>query len=238
MSIILTYLFCFISIIIVAETGIIFRNNSLSQFSKDEGIGSTKKIIGCELAKTLSNQSDLKNIKISKLNAKKTNYYSVKYNVIKLSPITHNSYELSQLSIATHCFRQAKFAQKNTLFNMLYIVVNFISKLISGLYLPAILILSITMPSKSESLKTKLLLALLATYIVVYLIELAIYFIKKARTQQIVKDLEKTNLFDNDELYVMSNQLKCICKLEFFDYSFYTFFLFKILNLDNIFKQK
>lgn len=235
MNIVLIYVLCLVSILLIPEVGIIFRIYSKKRFTADEGIGLKKEINGHDLLMVLSKQNQLRNLKITKLNAKSTNYYSSKYNVIKLSPITYHSYELSQISIASHCYRRAKFAQHHTFFYLAYTCLHTLAKLISLIFLPSLICCAILNAMTNKTFPALILTIVLIAYVASFVIELILYLIKLGRTKSIVKDLGRSTLFETSELEIVSKQLKCICNLEFFDFTNQTFFIFKIFNPDLLF---
>lgn len=236
MSLAWIYIICLITIFLVTEIGALLKISSQKRFHNDEGIGSKKQVIGINLVNKLIEQCSLKNVKISKLNASKTNYYSFKYNVIKLAPVTYYSYEFSQLSIVSHCFRQAKFAQKHTFFSMIYIFLHKLSKITACMILPIILIFSIITSIVNANYCKWIIFVAIMVYLLFSLIEFSLFFIKKIRTKYLLTDLRKINLFDNDELEIMEKQLKSIANLEFYEFSSSTLFIFKLFNPDIIFK--
>lgn len=237
MNIVLIYLLCLGAILIIPEVGIIFRIRAKKQISADEGIGLKKEINGHDLLVILAKQNRLKNLKITKLQARSTNYYSSRYHVIKLSPITYHSYELSQLSIASHCYRRAKLAMEHTFLYLSYTCIHTLAKTISLIFLPSLICCAIINSFVSSSIPTLILTIILIAYFVSFIIELILYLIKLGRTNSVIQDLKRSTLFEDSELEIVSKQLKCICNLEVFDFTNQTFFIFKLLSPDLIFHQ-
>lgn len=236
MSIIIIYLLCFFAMLAVYCTGTFLRSSAMNLLSRTKGKFSSNLIIGGELLLALSKQAKLKNLTIIKLKAKKTNYYSFKYNVIKLSPVTHASYELSQLSIVSHCYGQAKLSQNHSLFYMFRLFFNFVSKLVSALFLPILLICAIiNVKSESAVLRTILLITMLL-FLVCFIIQLLDYLINVLTAKKIVSDLKSTNLLTESEIEIMSEQLRSICKIVFYDYSRFVFVFLKLASPDILFQ--
>lgn len=228
MNLILLYTFCIVAIILNYLVGIILKNSALKQFAKTEGLPAECKITGSKLILYLSEQVDLKNLQVVKLKAKKTNYFSFKYNVIKLSPITFNSYELSQLSIASHCFMQAKTCQKHTILYIFKLFFVFISKCISALFLPSFLICAIINTQLSQTINFYLLVA----FVICFIIQSLDYLINLNSQKYLLKDLNSANLFTEKEIEIIKKQIVSINKIVFYDYSRYTIFFLQFTSPD------
>lgn len=238
MNIVLVYVLCLASLLLIPEIGIIFRFYSKKQFSLNEGIGLKKEINGHDLLVVLSKQNKLNNLKITKLSAKKTNYYSSTYNVIKLSPVTYHSYELSQLSITSHCYRRAKLAQKHTFIYIAYTCIHALTKSVALILLPSTICCAILNSLTNKSFPTLILTVILIAYFASFVVELILYLIKIYTTKIVLNDLKRSMLFEPGELEIVSKQMKCICNLEMFEFTNQTYFILKIFNPDLIFKSK
>lgn len=236
MSVIVIYILCIGACLLVFLTGSFLNNSALQTFHSTEGAYAVEKIVGKDLIFSLSKNSHVINLKTVKLQAKKTNYYSFKYNVIKLAPVTFASFELSQLAISTHCFSQAKLAQNHTLFYLLKIISNFISKLISAFFIPVFLICAILNSKASTHTAYFILLFYLIAFSFCFIIELIGLIINLNSSKKVLNDLQATKPFSENELEILAKQLKAICKINFYDYSRYSIILLKLASPDMLFQ--
>lgn len=232
MSIVVLYILCICAIFANFIVGTSLKNYALKLFKQTEGMYSNKKITGNELILTLNKHTQLKNLKLTKLKARKTNYYSFKYNVIKLSPVTFASYELSQLSISANCFMQAKLAQHHTIFYMFKLFFIFVSKIISAIFLPLFLICAIINKNASTHTAYFLILFSLIAFVLCMLIQLVDFLINIISSKKILGIIKSTNKFSVTELEIMQKQLTAVCKILYYDYSRYTILLFHLISPD------
>lgn len=232
MSILVLYILCICAVFANFVIGTSLKNYALKLFKQTEGMHSNQKITGSELILTLNKHTQLKSLKLTKLKARKTNYYSIKYNVIKLSPVTFASYELSQLSIAANCFMQAKLAQHHTIFYMFKLFFNFVSKIISAIFLPLFLICAIINKNASTHTAYFLILFSLIAFVLCMLIQLVDLLINILYSKNILNAIKITNKFSDTELATMQKQLTAVCKILYYDYSRYTILLFHLISPD------
>ena len=159
MNWILLYILCFCAVIAVLIVGYFLNNQAIACVKKYQFKQNKKGLGAKELADTTFKAYKLTNTALTTLRAKKTNYFSSRYNAIKLSPETIYSPYLFDLAIFLKCSNQAKKQQYNYISSMLYNIVTLISKVVSALFVPVVFIFAIIKimlaiaPIANESMK-------------------------------------------------------------------------------------
>lgn len=201
--------------------------------SKTEENNQTRKsnhdISGLELTQKLIALDKLKNVKITKLNNKKTNYYSSKYNVIKLNPFCYFSSELSSLAVCANCENQARLAQQKTLFFLTKTAISIIANIISAIFLPSLLILAIINTSNPSNINAMILLVFLICFTLSFIFQAIILVFELISTKKCKENLNKLNLFQKDELEFLSKQLTALSVYNFYKFTRMEFSFFNLL---------
>ena len=122
MNWIILYLLCFFAVIGVLTIGYFLNNQAITCVKKHQYKQNKKGLGAKELADTTFKTYKLTSTALTTLRAKKTNYFSSRFNAIKLSPETIYSPYLYDLAIFFKCSNQAKKQQYNYISTMLYMV--------------------------------------------------------------------------------------------------------------------
>lgn len=231
MNWILLYSLCLLAIIIVLTTGYFLNKRAIASFKIYENRQSQKKIISKELALKLFSVSGLRSTSLTVLKAKKSNYFSAKYNAIKLTPETTYSNCLFDLAICSKCALQAKKQQYNYISSAIKYIVSLVSNLISILFIPTILICSILNISFGlEKFAFLATITIVICYFASFLLSLLILCLNKLSTKNIIPDLEKTGFFEPNEINELLSIIKEIYNFEFFNYTRLSLILFSLAN--------
>lgn len=238
MNWIIQYILSFVLILFAIISGYVLKIKAQKVFSETEAVGSEKEITGEILTKTLAKNNNL-NTTIAKINTNKTNYYSFKYNVIKLSSNTLYSYEFSQLAICAFCTKQALFAKNNGFLYVVNIALNFLAKLLTIIFIPTLLVCSILNISFNLNKISFLILTISAVCFAVCIVfELIKLLFQLISTKKFISNIKKTNFFSEKELNILKNQMQAIYKLSYADFTTYSLSFFKLLNPDILFNVK
>lgn len=231
---VILYIISILAVILVLFTGYILRVNANRPFFINEGIGSKIKLTSHELVEKLIKKNKLTNLAVTKLDASKTNYYSVKYNAIKLAPTTYHSYELSSLAISASCANEAKTSQKQTFLVLAKNFFDIICKVVATLFIPTALICAIIHTSNANIVYYYILLYSLIAYISSFIIEILILIFDLITVKKCNKDLKELEVFDDEEYKIVTSQIKAIYMLKFFEYTRFTFKFFTLASPDTI----
>lgn len=222
------YIFSIIALIIFPTIGyfcywVYSKKINLDNFSTKNALN------GREFTEKLIELDNLKNVKISKLNNKKTNYYSSKYNVIKLSPENYTSNQLSALAVCANCENQARLAQQKTLFFLTKTAISIISNIISVIFLPSLLILAIINTSNPSNINSIILFVFLICFTLSFIFQAIILVFELISTKKCKENLKKINLFEKDELEFLSKQLTALTVYSFYKFTRMEFSFFNLL---------
>lgn len=238
MNISILYLICIIAVILVLTAGYFVAHHKSSMFNSFKSKPSNSNCTSSELIECLIAKNKLINVNITSLNAKKTNYYSIKYNVIKLSPEVKDDTSITSLAIGSYLANQAKLGQKLTIIYFLKLFLSFICKIFSILFIPSVLICAIINASVSSTIPKTIIFILLICYTISFIIELILYALDLNSTNSIKEDISALGLLNETEITDIHKLNKVICQINFFDYTRTCLTFLKLLSLDNIFRQK
>ena len=231
MNWIILYILSFFAILIVLTVGYFMNKQSVACFKHYQNKENKKGIISKELALQLFKQNRLKGTALTTLKAKKSNYFSAKYNVIKLSPETINSPYLFDLAICAKCANHAKTQQYKYISSALKYIVSIISKFISIMIIPIILISSILNISGGlNKIAFTISLIALIIYVVMFIIEYILYISNQLSSQKISLDLENTGFFDHEETTALLDLITALNKFDFFSFTRLCFNMFLFTN--------
>lgn len=239
MNWILLYTLCFLAVIIVLTIGYFFNNQAIVVVKKYQYNQNKKGIGARELATKTFTKLKLTSTALVPLRAKKTNYFSTRYNAIKLSPETIYSPYLYDLAIFLRCANQAKKQQYNYISALLYNVLSFISKIISALFVPLVFIFAIINISFGlENVAKTATIITLICYVSFFLIKLLLYFITQSKTTKIKEDIKSLETFEDDEVTALQELIIALNKYEFFDFTRLSLGIFTLLSPATLFEKK
>lgn len=222
------YIFSIIALIIFPTIGY-FCYWAYSKKINLDDLSTKNALNGREFTEKLIELDNLKNVKISKLNNKKTNYYSSKYNVIKLSPENYTSNQLSAIAVCTNCENQARLAQQKTLFFLTKTAISIISNIISAIFLPSLLILAIINTSSPSNINAIILFVFLICFTLSFIFQAIILVFELISTKKCKENLEKINLFQKDELEFLNKRLTALTVYSFYKFTRMEFSFFNLL---------
>ena len=236
MNILMLYFLCVCMLVIMLVSGHFIGFKASVNFYACEKC-SSKETTASQLAEKLIAHNKLLNVKMSCLNAKKTNYYSASYNVIKLSPEVKNSNNLSALAKSAYCANQARLSHR---FGFLYIIktaFSFISKPFPIIFIPLTLVCAILHTSTGASVAELLILITLIGTLTSFLIEIIIFLFEVKSVKSLIKDIKQLDEFSEEETKIISSLLYDICKADFYMSTRLILKFLALLNPDPIFKQ-
>ena len=239
MNWILLYLPCFFAVIAVLSIGYLINNQAINCVKKHQYKQNKKETFAKELSVKLFEQYKLTNTGIVTLNTKKTNYFSARYNVIKLSSDATYSPYLFNLAMFIKCAKQAKRQQYNYISTLLYTVMSFISKIVSALFVPIVFVSAIMNISFGhESIAKIITIVALICYVSTFLIQLILYFVTQSTSYSIKDDIKNLEIFEDDEITALYELIISLNKFNFFDYTRLSIGIFTLLNPATIFEKK
>lgn len=220
MNWIILYILSFLAVIMVLTVGYYLHKKAILCFNQYQNIENKKGIISKELAYQLFKVNNLRSTALTTLKAKKSNYFSAKYNVIKLSPLTIRSPYLFDLAICAKCANQAKTQQYNYISSALRYIVSLITRFISMLFIPIILITSIlNMSFGLNKIAFTIALISLICYVLAFIIEFVLYIANQISSQKISLDLEKTGFFEKEEISNLASLIGALNKFDFYSFT-------------------
>ena len=239
MNWILLYCLCIASLVTVLSCGYYFNVLAKKQITPYLEKENSKGLLVKEFAYLMFNHYKLRNIDITTLHAKKTNFYSIKYNVIKLSPEVTHSKTLTDIALCTKCITQAKNQQYHYLISTLNLIFSVISKFITILLIPIILICAILNISfELSSFSYILTLITLICYVSIFIIQLIIHFIKQNSIKKTYNSLKKLETFNENEITSIINILVALNNQDFFLYTRYTLKFISLASPTTFFDKK
>lgn len=236
MNILLLYLLSICMVIIMLVSGYLVGFRSSIIFDEAEDFSSNN-ITSTDMAENLISKNNLLNVNITRLNSKKTNYYSASYNVIKLSPTVKDSTQLSALAISGFCANQARLSQKYSFLYLMKTVFSFISKLFPIIFIPLVLICAILSSSVNLGILTLLILIALIGTLISFIIQIIIFIFELKSTKRLIKDIASLNKLTEEELNTISTLLKGICKINFYKFTRLILKFLILISPDFIFRQ-
>lgn len=237
MNISLLYLISIMTVILVLSAGYFIAGQKSSIFNSFKSKQPKNVCTSTEIAECLIAKNQLININITSLNAKKTNYYSIKYNVIKLAPDVKEDTSLSSLATASYLSNQAKFGQRHTILYFIKLFFSFICKISSIIFFPSVLLCAIINASVKSSIPKTIILVLLTCYIISFIIQLIFLALEIDSTQVIKKDITNLQIFNESEIQDIHHLTKLLCLINFFNYTRLSLAFLQLLSLDNIYRQ-
>lgn len=236
MNIIIIYIFCFVSLFAQLLAGFIAGKTISDSKIKDEDDNQKNRLTGKELTDKLSNFYKLKNVKIARLNSKKTNYYSSKYNAIKLSPSSLDETDLSNQTTCVYVTNQACFAQNHTLLYILDTALSLLSKIFLVSFIPITLIFSIINVSKQNlTYPTTVIFIALICFVFAFVYASIRFLIKTLFTKNCLKKIKTTNLFDEKDFENLKIKLFNLEKKDYMNFLYTSLAFFKLFSPDFIF---
>lgn len=232
----LLYILSFVAVILVLCTGFFISQNAKIVIEKGSEEQNKSNTTGKELANKLISQNNLKNITTVNLKARHTNYYSLKYNVLKFDPEIANSTSFSALAVCAYHTNQAKIHQKHTIGGLIKNIFDFVFKAISFIFIPLVLICAIINNSSPTHFPMFLIILTLILYCVAFAIELIFFLCNFKNVKNCLNDLKSTNLFSDEELKILQENLKALNKIEFFNYTRWTLNFLWFISPDFLFR--
>ncbi len=237
MNWIILYLISFFAIIIVLVVGYFLacQANSYFVYFRDK---QCNKVSAKELTELLVKKNGLKNVAITTLNAKKTNYYSTNYNAIKLSPETITSNHLYDLAIGTKCVQRAIHHQRFYFTSTIQIILQTIAKIFLSLFVPILLISSILNISFGlEKFAYISILVGLICFVAGFLIIFIYNFINSSTSKNSEKLLKSLKIFDESELKDLQELILALNKQDFFKHTRFSLSFFSLMSPAMIFER-
>lgn len=239
MNFIILYFITALLIITVLAIGVLLNNQARACFSAHKNETHSKGLLAKDFTEQLFKHNKLRNISIINLRARKTNYYSAKYNVIKVLPEVANSHYLFDLAICAKCTNRATKQQYNYISSTLTLITTIFAKIVSMLFIPTILISAIlNIGFELEKVSYIISLVSIICYLSVFIIQFVLYFIEQSSVKKIVSNIQKTNLLDKNELKTLEYLLIALNKFEFFDWTRLSLKIFTLLNPATILDRK
>lgn len=232
----LLYILSFIAVIFVLCTGFFVSKNAKVVIEKDSEKQNESNLTGKELANKLILQNGLKNITAVNLKARHTNYYSLKYNVLKFDPEIANSTSYSALAVCAYHTNQAKNHQNHTIISLIKTIFDLIFKVISFVFIPLVLICAIVNNSSPTHSPMFLVILTLILYCVAFAIEFIFFLCNFKNVKNCLNDLKNIKLFSDAELETLSANLKALNKIEFFNYTRWTLNFLWFISPDFLFR--
>lgn len=238
MSIEVLYILCITMSLLVLITGYFVgfsKSTTLDEFKQKQNENNLR---GAELSEILNYKNKLINVNIAGIKSKNTNYFSLKYNVIKMSPELKTDSSLTSLAIAARLANNAKQGQKHTIIYFIKLTARFLAKLFSSIFIPSLLLCAILNSSIQSSLPKTILFITFALYIISFIIYLLLLIFDLISNKSINNDITSLNVFNYEELKSIKKLTNCLCFVDFFDNTRNTLAFLKLASLDNIFKKK
>ena len=235
MNILVLYLLSLCSVILTLTIGYFVGYKASVRFYNNND--HSRHLTASMLAEKLINKNNLLNVNITKLNSSKTNYYSTKYNEIKLSPEVKDSTNLSALAISANCANQARLNQKLSIPHFLKLSFSFISKIIPIIFIPLVLVCAIINVSSTSSIPTLLILIGLIGNTCSVLIQTIIFFFELKSTKHLSKDINSLEELNSQEKERITKLLSELCIINFYDFTRLNLKFLNLLSPDRVFKQ-
>ena len=238
MKIITIYIISFVCLFLELLTGFIVGKTSFYNNNKDDENEEKNRLNGKELTNQLISFYKLKNVKIARLNTNKTNYYSSKYNAIKLSPSSLDETDLSNQATCVYVTNQAKFVQDHTLLHILSTALSFLSKIFLVSFIPITLIFSIINISKQNlNFPAIVILVSLTCFVFAFIFASIKFLIKILFTKNCLKKVKTTNLFDDKDFEILKKELLNLDKEDYINFLYTSLAFFKLFSPDFIFAR-
>lgn len=239
MNIILIYISCLVALFVALLVGFILSRHIDFAMEESKNQILSSNLSGEELTKILIDLYNLKNVKIIKLNAKKTNYYSSKYNVIKLSERSLDGNDLNSLTTCASVANKARFVQHHTFSFLLDTALTFLSKLFFVSFIPLILVFSILNANTPKIKAWKIaMFVLLICFSFAFLFSIIKYFIKKAHINSCINKIKEAKIFIPKESEELKLELQNLNNLELFNSLQQSLAFFKLFSPDFVFHVK
>lgn len=230
MNIIWLYLISLGTVFLVLSTGYFVNYKGSNLLKLHSSSINSIEITGSKLSEMLIAKNKLLKIHITNLNSKHTNYFSLKYNVIKVSPEINSSTSLSALALSSYLANQARLGQKKTILYCLKLIISFITKLCSIVFIPVVLVCAIIYASHQSSIINMIILISLIAYSSSLIFQLIILCFELISTKKLNNDIASLKLFTNEELKQISTLTRAICTNRFFDYTKSSLFFFSLAS--------
>ena len=209
----------------ILKTKADFVFGNLSDFSPEINISS-----GDYAKHILKDIENTKSVKVVKFDGKKTNFYSSKYNVIKLSTEKSTSKLLNDLCLSAFLSTEAHLAN----FGKIFFKTKWLTKpIISAIYymfLPLIFICAILNISSSlTNVSFYVSILALSLFILAFVFNLIFLAIEKKATKKTLEFFKKTNALNEDELKMAAESLNSIVYQNFVENTSNIFGIFKLM---------
>ena len=238
MNLIILYVIALLLIFTVLAIGYFFNGQARICFNTHKEERNSNGIASKEFAEQLFEHNKLRNISLISLRAKKTNYYSSKYNVIKLAPEVANSDYLFDLAICAKCTNKATKQQYNYISSTLKMIANLFSKFISISFIPIVFIaaiLNISFGLETASYLTTLIAIIL--YFIAFATELTLHFIEQVSVKKNISNIKDAKILEESELKTLEYFLSALNKFDFFDWTRLSIKIFTFLSPATIFEK-
>jgi len=238
MNWIILYIISFLLIIAVLGFGVLINSQARVCFHGHKDEQNSKGLMGKEFSEKLFAHNKLRNISFVTLNAKKTNYYSAKYNVIKVAPGVAESSFLFDLALCAKCTNQATKQQYNYITATLKLLLSAFVKFMYIAFIPIVLICSIlNITLGLEKISFIIVLVSIICYALAFIIQIIMHFIDQSTVNKITKNIEKLELFDEKELKTLEILISTLNKFEFFETTRLSLRLFTFMSPGTIFDK-
>lgn len=239
MNWILLYILCIVSVLAILTIGFVLNNHAQICINNYGTKENSKGITAKEFTNLMFQQNKLKNIDISSLKSKKTNYYSAKYNVIKLSPEIIYSANFYNIAICAKCTNHATKQQYTYISATLCTIFSVIAKIISLLFVPIVFICAILNISfRFEKFAYVTTIIALVCYVIMFLVQLIIYFLNQLSTKQTKIEIEKLGIFEDSDIKNIHLLHKALNKTEFFSFTRLSLSFLSLLNPATLLDKK
>ncbi len=238
MNWIILYIIAFLLIIAVLGFGVLLNSQARVCYEAHKSETNSKGMTSKEFANKLFEHNKLRNIALTSLKAKKTNYYSAKYNVIKLAPEVASSSFLFDLAICAKCTNKATKQQYNYISSALKFIFDSLLKFIYTAFIPVVLISAILNISFNlEKVSFLITLISIICLTLAFITHLIMHFFEQSSVKKITQNLKNTKLLEENELKTLEIFLLALNKFEFFTQTRLTIRLFTFMSPGTIFDK-
>lgn len=238
MDLIILYIIAILLVFAVLAIGYLLNGQARICFNTHKNETNSKGLTSNEFAEHLFKHNKLRNISLITLRAKKTNYYSAKYNVIKVTPEVANSIYLFDLAICAKCTNKAIKQQYNYISSTIKMIANLFTKIISFIFIPVVLIAAILNISFGlENASFLITLITIILYLLAFVIQLILHCIEQSSVKKNISNIKNAKILEDAELKTLEYYLIALNKFEFFDWTRISIKIFTFLSPATIFDK-
>ena len=183
-----------------------------------------------QLAEALLSANKTEAVNVVKFNGRLTNFYSSKFNVIKLSSEIYFSNSFSSICLAAYLSAQAHLASYGNLFIRTKWFFKPLSMIIASLLIPVILVTAIM--QSTNTLPEIAFIAAVSTFscfVLCVALKLIMLFVESKTIKKALELLKISNALNANELKLAENHLKSIIISNFAQYFACLFAFIKLL---------